>query len=274
MIAISMLVVLGTSIELNWQSGGKLQSSFVVLDTLAQVEREQPDVQYDRVVRSKGVPLAALLAQLPGEGDLVVARFQNGMQVPLPDAEGLERLGAFVAVSVWADGAWAAPPPLYKPGARDRDWRPTRFAGNKLMVTQRWFPGLADPEQAAFTPWLHVNALAGLERTSREALARLYPPGKTAGERRGRELFDRRCSVCHGARGQGASFGWDFVEPVPLHSYRGPESLFMHVRYRASDAPEKGYMMPQLSDLTRDDAKALWQWMRLLTESGPRPSGL
>lgn len=273
MIALALLVVFGGSVELSWQVGGKAGRSEVSLEALPQVELEQADVQYDRTVRFKGVKLAALLEKLPGEGDLVLARFKNGMVVPLPDAEGLERLGAAVATALWVDGAWAPLPPVCKPGARERDVRPTRFDDNKLMVKERWHPDVPAPALATFTPWQHANALAGLERTDRDRFSRQFPAGKTAAERRGRELFDQRCRVCHGARGVGASFGWDFVEPVPLYSYRAPESLFMHVRYRASDAPEKGYLMPQLSDLTAADAKALWQWMRLVAESGPRPSG-
>lgn len=266
-----LFVVLSSSVvQLRWSAAGKPEQSVVKLEALPPVEREQHDVQYARKVRSRGVRVAQLIDKLPGDGALVLAHFQNGMIVPLPDAKGLERLGAFVATSVWEDDAWTAPPPVYKPGAKDRDVRPIRFEGNKLMVKDRWHPDLKDSALAVFTPWMHVDALVALERTSREAYARLFPAGTTELERRGRELFEQRCRVCHGARGVGASFGWDLVDPIPLHTYRAPESLFLHVRYRASDAPEKGYLMPQLSDLTPADAKAVWQWMVLVATPAAR----
>jgi hypothetical protein len=74
------------------------------------------------------------------------------------------------------------------------------------------------------------------------------------------------CQFCHGARSVGAAFGWDFVEPIPLHAYRSPETLFLHVRYRDGLAPEKGLMMPAFKDLGPRDARAVWRWLRDLGE--------
>ena len=91
MLSFALVVVLSSSsIEVRWSSAGKVERAVVVLDTLSQVEREQADVQYERSLRCKGVPLAQLVGKVQGEGDLVVAHFQNGMVVPLPDAKGLE----------------------------------------------------------------------------------------------------------------------------------------------------------------------------------------
>lgn len=257
------------TLELRWQVGGKARRLAVPLEGLTQSEVERTDLQYARPLRFRGVPLSALLAKLPGDGTLVLAHFENGMVVPLPDAKGLERLAPFVATRAWSGDAWGELPPASKPGTKDRDVRPTRFAGNKLVLTDRWHPNVPEAAQATFSPWMHVNALVALERVSTEAFAAQFPEGKTANEKKGRAIFEQRCRFCHGARGVGASFGWDFVDPVPLHTYRSPHSLFMHVRYRAGDAPEKGYMMPQLSDLTAADAQALWDWMRLLAPEAP-----
>lgn len=263
---LSSVVLSSSTIDLKWHDSLVPAHRRLELSNLHQVERGQLDVQYGKQMRFVGVPLSALLNELPGYGDLVVARFDNGMLVPLPNDEGLERLGAFVATAAFADGAFGPLPPAYKLDAPERDVRPTHFSGNKLVVKDRWHPDVPAAALASFSPWVHVGSLVSLERTTRLEFDRAFPPGLTADEQRGRELFDQRCRFCHGARGVGATFGWDFVEPVPLHQYRDPESLFMHVRYRTSDAPERGYLMPPMPGFTAADANALWQWMRLLGE--------
>jgi cytochrome c5 len=261
-------------IELIWRLDGTSHREMLTLSTLPQVELVRADLQYDRQVRVKGVALASLIERLPGEGDLVLAHFSNGMIVPLPDAKGMVRLAPFVATSLWVEdepgsGSWQALPPVSKKGSVGTDVRPIRFDGNKLVISERWHPAVPSKAQAVFSPWEHTNALTRLERVTQTAFAAQFVQGATPLEITGRTVFEQRCRFCHGARRQGATFGWDFVEPVPLHSYRSPSSLFMHVRYREGDAPEKGLMMPQLSDLTRDDAKALWEWMRRLSENVP-----
>jgi len=60
----------------------------------------------------------------------------------------------------------------------------------------------------------------------------------------------------------GAAFGWDFVEPVAMYSYRGERNLFYHVKFRPQDAVSKGLQMPALSHMSEADAAAVWQWLR------------
>ena len=58
---------------------------------------------------------------------------------------------------------------------------------------------------------------------------------------------------------------------VALYTYRSPRSLYFHVKYRDSDAAEKGLMMPALSDITEKDAEYLWAFLRVLAEKPLRP---
>jgi len=101
------------TVELRWQVGGKARRLAVRLEGLTQSEVERTDLQYARSLRLRGVPLSALLEKLPGDGTLVIAHFENGMVVPLPDAKGL---GAAVvgmdatAGSRCADGSVIASP--------------------------------------------------------------------------------------------------------------------------------------------------------------------
>ena len=70
-----------------------------------------------------------------------------------------------------------------------------------------------------------------------------------------------RCQWCHGVAGHGARYGWDFVKPVPLESWRSTRSLHAHVKFRNGEAVERGYMMPPQRDVSTEEIEDLRRWM-------------
>jgi mono/diheme cytochrome c family protein len=253
----------------------------VALETAPLLEVERLDAQYATRHRYRGVPLQWLLdtSSVPPGLDLALLHFENGMIVPLPfrEATAMERLAPFVAVEVWAPDAsgeqgWRRElPELPKRGDESEDWRPIRFRGNKMVVQTLWHPDVPHATLAVFSPWQHVDRLVGIEFVQSEAYRRLLsgPPSKQV--REGYRVYSERCQFCHGVRQVGATFGWDFAVPVPLHSYRDPHSLFLHAKYREMNATFRGLMMPAFSDLGQAQATALWAWMEAVVREGPAP---
>jgi hypothetical protein len=195
------------------------------------------------------------------------------MIIPLPLHAGtLKRTDAFLAHSLWSQGAggtgeWTTEfPAIEKRDTGMKDRRPIRFNRNKLVVRDVWHPMVSTKGEAKFSPWLHVDSLLGMEFVDSAAYYRQFQVATNPVSERGYAVFLDRCQFCHGARTVGATFGWDFVEPVPLHTYRSPDRLFLHIRYRAGDAPEKGLMMPAFKDLGPNDAQAVWSWIKDLSE--------
>jgi mono/diheme cytochrome c family protein len=254
----------------------------IAWESLSLVERELVDPQYGgRTARYRGVELQALLERFaPGKSeDTAVLHFDNGMRVPVPfrDAAAMSKLGIFVARQVELAGAGGEPrrwtelfPPLGKAGAEQRDRRPITFHGNKLVVRTLWHPAVDPRAQPHFSPWQHVDSLAGIELVKKAAYDRQFRARAPAAAR-GQAVFAGRCEFCHGVRDVGATYGWDFASPVPLHKHRDAQNLVLHVRYRELDAPEKGLMMPSFPELTEKDVAALWTWMEAIAREGPKP---
>lgn len=260
-------------------SRGRDALSAVDLSKLPQEERTLFDAQLGETHRYRGVPLQAVLeAAPPGkEPDLVVLHFRNGMLVPVPfrDAAVLARLDVFVATAVDV-GTRDKPaftsdfPPLRKKGAESRDARPLFFDSNKVVVKTRWLPAVGLDGDDAFSPWLHVDRLEGLEYVKAEAWRKQFAYGG-AKTQKGVDVFLSRCAFCHGLYKVGADYGWDFAEPIPIASIRPPGALVLHARYREGDAPERGLMMPGIKEFTDADAKALWLWLKAAGDAQPLP---
>ena len=125
--------------------------------------------------------------------------------------------------------------------------------------------------QDLFSPWKHVDSLTGIELVSAKAYYAQLDVDPDPKVRAGFRLFQQSCQFCHGARKVGAAFGWDFVEPTPIYSYRGGKNLFYHVKYKPLDATAKGLLMPALSYMTEEDAAALSRWLRAVATK-PMPS--
>lgn len=240
-------------------------------------EGDRFDAQYGKAYRFRGVPLARLLGDVPAGYDLALLRFENGMVIPLPfrDAAAMARLDPFLArAMVIAEEADDRPtwhphfPPIYKKGAEAVDRRPITFTGNKLVVKERWHPLVSEKAAATFSPWAVCDSLVGIELVRAESWWRQFDAGKNTAA--GQAVFQHRCAFCHGARHLGAGFGWDFVEPVPLHGWRDAKSLQLHVRYRETDAPQRGLMMPVQADMSDAEGRALWGWLEAIAAATPK----
>ena len=231
------------------------------LESLPVVDEVRVDFQTGAKKKFRGVPLATVLGKAPGHetDDLALLHFKNGMQVPvaLADIAGLD---AFVALGKFA--------PLKKKGAEKIDRRPSVFQGNKIVVATGAAPGVDLPP--AFSPWSHVDSLTGIEWVNARAWWAHYEvPEANEQVKTGLQVFRRACHFCHGVRDVGSSFGWDFVKPISISTYRPKDSLYLHVRYRELDAPERGLMMPAFKEFTQAEADALHAWLKAINAAAP-----
>jgi mono/diheme cytochrome c family protein len=249
------------------------------LDALPLAEARRADLQYGGWFTYRGVKLQTLIdrAGAPPDVDLALLHFGNGMQVPYAfrDAELARRLDLFVARQMQpAPGAPFATgrfPPISRAREGFVDVRPITFGGNKLVVAERAHPAVPADVQATFSPWLYVDSLTGIELVSSKAYYAQLDVSANPAERAGFQLYTQSCQFCHAARHVGASFGWDFVEPVALYTYRGKANLFYHVKYKPLDASAKGLLMPALSHMTEQDATSIWRWLRAVATT-PMPA--
>jgi mono/diheme cytochrome c family protein len=240
------------------------------LDALPIVESRRPDIQYAGWFTYRGVPLQALIDAYkpPPSADLALLHFANGMQVPYAfrDAALVKRMDPFVARAM--KPALALPfvtgkfPGISRARAGFVDVRPITFGGNKLVVRDGAHPAVPAEARSVLSPFMHVDSLTGIEFVSAKAYYAQFDVDPDPKIHAGFELYTQSCQFCHGARGVGAAFGWDFVEPVAMYSYRGERNLFYHVKFRPQDAVSKGLQMPALSHMSEADAAAVWQWLR------------
>jgi mono/diheme cytochrome c family protein len=196
------------------------------------------------------------------------------MVVPLPlrNQQVLDQLDPFIALRMRTSprGPYrTAFPPLTRKAREYTDVPVTRFSGNKMVVARLWHPAVAEPAQPNFSPWSFVDTLVAVELVTAAPYYKQFDVDSRTEVRAGLALYRQSCQFCHGARRVGAKFGWDFVEPTPLHSYRkGEARLYYHVRFRRHDAVERGQNMPALKFMTKEDAGNLWQWLEAI---GTRP---
>jgi hypothetical protein len=215
------------------------------------------DVQLGSTRTYRGISLAAVLAQrdIKRDVDTAMLHFANGMIVPVPLDRGNT---VFIAVAVQSlGGGWERGfPEIAKRHAALPDPRPIAFGANKVVISE---------VDGTFSPWHHVDTLVGIELVSERAyVAQFEPLGS------GARAFLDRCQFCHAVSGVGATFGWDFVDPLPVYTYRTPETLHAHVKYANAEALERGYMMPAQRDVEREEIEALWFWLKDVTKDGLR----
>ncbi len=226
-------------------------------------ERTYRGVDLDYVLRRSG----------HRTGDTLLLRFVNGMVVPVPRAE-LKVLDLFVATAVKDDeGKWTSRfPSVKKSESVAVDPRPVVFQANKIVSSGPGLPGLLDPSGDGFSPWKYVDTLVAIEVVDQVAWEAQFVAPRPAKEDianlvvRGREVYLRACQHCHSVRDVGATYGWDFLVPLPMHSLKKPRDLYEHVTMAPFDKVESGLMMPE-QKLTKEDVAAVWAWNKMLSKS-------
>jgi mono/diheme cytochrome c family protein len=231
-------------------------------ETLEVIERFDPQLSETRTFR--GVPLTRLLGRHPGpkDADTIVLGFKNGMQIPLPLSSGaIESIDPFIAIESRRGRSEYSPsfPDITKKQSEIPDPRPIHFGGNKLVVAKTTHPRVKDAGE--FSPWLYVDSLAFIRWVEGARYEAQFGAASDPTVARGREVFLARCQWCHGVAGHGARYGWDFVKPVPLESWRSTRSLHAHVKFRNGEAVERGYMMPPQRDVSTEEIEDLRRWM-------------
>lgn len=221
------------------------------------------DLQYERTTQFEGIPLAAIVSAAEREReDTALLHFANGMDVQVA-LDKLDMLDLFVATAVCAPECTTDFPVVAKKDSYYADRRPIRFTGNKLVI--------ASAKVHGYTPFRHVDSLTGIELVHGAAYDRQFEVTSDPEARKGLAMFHERCQACHGVRRVGATFGWDYVVPVALSTYRSPKSLAMHVRHREKDAPDKGILMPELADVDDETAASLWRLLDAFSKQPLRP---
>lgn len=242
----------------------------IELDKLPQRSAQRSDPQYDKTAYYRGVLLSDVIAQYapPAQVDLALLRFRNGMIVPLPfrDEPAMRRLDPMIAVGISASpqGPFSpAFPPLNKQVEGYTDIRQVNFTGNKLVVKEPWHPYVPEAAQGTFSPWTLADSLSDIEFVDSAAYYRQFLP--SAEVRPGFEQFRGSCQYCHGVRGVGARFGWDYARPIELHTYRSdPGRLYYHIHYRV-EYKASWSQMPALKHITEEQAGQIWRWMKAVS---------
>jgi hypothetical protein len=238
------------------------------LDRVALTEGPLVDVQYGGTRTVRYVAIVDLIRRYgpPPEVDTALLHFSNGMAIPLAfrDPEVMRRLAPAVVRAIKLDGKWTTGlPPVTRTDELYFDVRPLTFQGNKLAVADRWHPALRTGTDSQFSPWRYADSLAGIEFVNDSAFLAQFAGDPSV--KSGATTYGQVCRFCHGARKEGAQFGWDFVEPIPISEYRKKDaSLYYHVKCRAVDAVSRGLLMPGLPYLTAKDASDLLAWLRVL----------
>jgi hypothetical protein len=249
----------------------------VDLDRLGLKEGALVDAQYGGSRTYRYVPLEDLIRRYAPSpaSDTALLHFANGMAIPVPfrDTATMRRLRPVVVRAIRVDGAWAsALPPISRTNELYFDTRPLRFQGNKVAVAEDWHPALRPGTAQSFSPWRHADTLTGVEFVRDAAFVGQFDVD--ASTHRGLVTYEQVCRFCHGARKEGAQFGWDFVEPIPISEYRKKDvSLYYHVKFRPAEAVSRGLLMPALPFLTQQDAADLLAWIRALSAKALRPYG-
>lgn len=246
------------------------------LDALPQRQVQRMDAQYGASFHYRGIPLHEIIAQYapPASANLVLLYFKNGMVVPLPfrDAETMNRLSPFVALQMasTAEGPFVPRfPPISKHIEDYADIPQVMFSGNKLVVSERWHPEVPKQAQESFTPWALADSLVALGFADSAAYYRQFEPSPQVHQ--GFESYRQSCQFCHGVRKVGASFGWDFGQPVELHPFRqDPNRLYFHIHHRPENRVSLE-QMPVLKFISESQTVQLWRFLRTVSTTAPLP---
>lgn len=270
---------LGQVIKVWIRPSGSAERKYVEVDlaTKPKLEVTREDLQYPgEKLKYRGVPLRSLLDVMErnGRSDLVLLHFANGMAIPFPidDLEVLKTLDPFVATELKVNDLWISAFPMVTKGAEGKDVRPLKFQKNKLVVGTKVHPFTTKASQSdGFSPFFFADTLTGIEFVRSTEWYKQFDVGATDAEKAGFAVFKSHCQFCHALDGVGGLYGIDFMKPRPVVERVGVHGLYLHVRYRDRDAPEKGQMMPFFKDLTKDDVTAIHAWLSFHAKSRPVP---
>jgi hypothetical protein len=243
------------------------------------------DIQYEATGVYQGIFLKDLLKQYrkPPSANLVILHFANAMIVPWllkPDPQLAPKV--FIAFSMKTDKRMQAQfPSLSHKTDVTMDPRPIEFSGNKLVVSSRRHPWLREPSGELFTPFLHVDSLIGIEWVNEDAYYDQFKGGydpdvpsestkiqlNQAEQDAALEIFKHNCQYCHGFRNVGASFGWDFIVPIPIQEHKKAEELLGHVSHRSYNALERGLMMPTFGDFSLEEMKLFLRYSKTVSDA-------
>jgi hypothetical protein len=244
------------------------------LDALPQEEVELDDAQYGRPVKVKGIRLGDLLDRYPQSHahDMVLLHFHNKMVVPIAlGGGGLDSLNALLAREILDpdSGAYTTDfPKIARQEGYYEDPNPIAFTGNKLIVPQTEFPdsGHGDTTSPIF-PFAVSDSLVGLEFVQQRAYFAQFNAGGEDQVQDGMEVFFRRCQYCHSVSDVGAAYGWDFLKPVPIHTFKKADELTYHVKYAKMNAVQRGLRMPPQVDVEDAEIIALLKWIETLNKT-------
>lgn len=227
------------------------------------------DAQYGRPIDVAGYSLDALARahNFDRFGDLALLHFANGMVIPYDFKNGRyqEQLRPFIACQYFESRGkhrkQVGFPSLSRPDPAYRDPRPIQFDSNKLVVASLDHPMHGSTNRSGFSPFRHCNSLQLIELVDRQSYYQQFA-AKDPKLKAGETVFLHRCQFCHGLYKVGAQFGWDFVGPLPVHIKRQVDSLYNHIKYPKAQAFEWGTLMPHQKDITQDEVRDLWLWIK------------
>ncbi len=249
----------------------------VDLDDLKLAEVERFDAQYGGPRTFRGVPLAALIQRIPApaHADLALLHFANGIIIPLRhrDQTVMNRLQPLIARGMHLPDRGMTVggfEPITSRLGEYADVPVVQFAGNKVVVAERWHPDVPARAEKDLSPWVHADSLVAIELVSAVAYNAMFDVSERT--RPGLTLFRQSCQFCHGIRQVGAAFGPDFVDPVPVRAWKqAQQKFYWHVKVRGTDALARGELMPALRFMTAGDAAAVWAWLGSAADRPLRP---
>ena len=240
----------------------------VDLDTLPPQTRTVVD-HSGKTLIVQGVTLQTLLEKAPKDDvvDAARLRFKNGTEILVPFAQ-VPTLNMFIARRLKHSDQAPFTTDFDNVALGQGSWRSPRslvFSGNRVFVAA----AAAPPKGHLFSPWGFLDSLVEVELVHEASWQQVF--NVSAETRAGRDVWQSRCQTCHGVRGAGATFGWDFVNPLPLSSWRTPDGLYSHVKAHKIDAAQLGLAMPPQTDVTREETDALHAWMSVLAKKPLAP---